>query len=86
MAAAKKESLKKKSREDLLLIIRDLVEENKRLADELSRMQTESSMEQDPPGALLEKPDLQTSMDELRRSVDVCAELLQKLCNSKEAQ
>lgn len=86
MAIAKKENLKKKSREDLLLIIRDLVEENQRLANELSGMQSEPSVEQDAQGAMLEKPDLLTGMDELRRSVDACAEFLQKLCNSKEVR
>ena len=86
MAASKNKSMKKKSREDLLLMIRDLIEENQRLADELRRMQPEPATAQDVSEMPLEKTDLQASMDGLRRSIDACAELLRKLCNSKEAQ
>ena len=77
MAAEKGTSLKKKSREDLLLMIRELVEENEAL-----RRQLEEARSKDTPIAIAEeasdgqKTQLMTSLDSLRASVDACTDAI----------
>lgn len=77
MAAEKGTSLKKKSREDLLLMIRELVEENEAL-----RRQLEEARSKDTPKAIAEeasdgqKTQLMTSLDSLRASVDACTDAI----------
>lgn len=77
MAAEKGSSLKKKSREDLLLMIRELVEENEALHRQLAEMQSG-----DVPNAITEeapereKAQLMISLDSLRASVDACTDAI----------
>lgn len=84
MAAEKGSSLKKKSREDLLLMIRELVEENEALRRQLAEVQSEEK-----PNAIAEeasdgqKTQLMISLDSLRASVDACTDAILALNKSR---
>ncbi len=79
MAAEKGSSLKKKGREDLLLMIRELVEENEALRRQLAEAKAEEA-----PKAGAEEAEMQTeqktqltiSLDSLRASVDACTDAI----------
>ena len=80
MAAEKGSSLKKKSREDLLLMIRELVEENEALRRQLAEAKAEEApkagAEEAETVKTEQKTQLMTSLDSLRASVDACTDAI----------
>lgn len=80
MARNEGNSLRKKSREDLLLIIRGLVEENEELREQLAQTQLSKASEVAPveisDASDEQKAQLRISLDSLRASVDACTDAI----------